>query len=145
MDHTPRRLFALIRAGELEEVLQSNTPWYCVSCYFCMVRCPQEIHITDIMYGLKTLSVQRGFTHHNTATDLSRTFAGFIENYGKSFDLGIAANHYLRHPPKDLMETAKIGSGLLFKSRLRLTPNKIKGVPQLKKILKRAKQLEAKL
>jgi hypothetical protein len=26
-----------------------------------------------------------------------------------------------------------------------LTPNKIKGLPQLKKIIKRAKQLEAKL
>ncbi len=145
MDHTPRRLFALIRAGEMEEVLQSNTPWYCVSCYFCMVRCPQEIHITDLMYGLKTLAVQRGYTHNNTATDLSRTFAGFIERYGRSFDLGIAANHYLRHPPSDLMGSAKMGSELLFKGRLKLTPQKIKGIPQLKKILKRAEQLEVAL
>ena len=145
MDHTPRRLFALIRAGELEEVLKSNTPWYCVSCYFCMVRCPQEIHITDLMYGLKTLAVQRGFTHNNTATDLSKTFAGYIERYGRSFELGIAARHYLKHPPKDLIGSAKMGSELLFKGRLKLTPKKIRGLPQLHKILQRAEELEAVL
>jgi heterodisulfide reductase subunit C len=50
MDHTPRSIFAMIRSGMREEVLKSNTPWMCVSCYFCTVRCPQEIHITDIMY-----------------------------------------------------------------------------------------------
>src|SRR3989304_5335795 len=33
MDHTPRQLFAMISAGLREEVLQSNTPWYCVACY----------------------------------------------------------------------------------------------------------------
>ena len=42
MDHTPRLLFAMIRAGLRDEVLRSNTPWMCVSCYFCAVRCPQE-------------------------------------------------------------------------------------------------------
>ncbi|MBK6710249.1 MAG: 4Fe-4S dicluster domain-containing protein [Chloroflexi bacterium] len=34
MDHTPRQLFAMIRADMRDEVLRSNTPWYCVSCYF---------------------------------------------------------------------------------------------------------------
>ena len=38
MEHTPRRLFAMIEAGLKEEVLRSNTPWYCVSCYYCMAR-----------------------------------------------------------------------------------------------------------
>ena len=32
MEHTPRELFALIFADMKDDVLQSNTPWYCVSC-----------------------------------------------------------------------------------------------------------------
>ena len=40
MDHTPRLLFALVRAGMRDEALRSNTPWMCLSCYFCTVRCP---------------------------------------------------------------------------------------------------------
>ena len=59
MDYTPRALFALINAGDEEEVLDSNTPWFCVSCYTCMVRCPQQIPITDIMYTLKQMAIRR--------------------------------------------------------------------------------------
>lgn len=51
MDHTPRMLFAMLRAGMREEVLRSNTPWTCVSCYYCVVRCPQEIHIADVIHA----------------------------------------------------------------------------------------------
>jgi heterodisulfide reductase subunit C len=57
MEHTPRSIFAMIRADMREEVLRSNTPWYCVSCYYCTVRCPQDVHITDIMYTLKRMAV----------------------------------------------------------------------------------------
>src|SRR4030042_73962 len=56
MDHTPRALFAMINSGMREEVLRSNTPWYCVSCYYCTSRCPKEIPITEIMYTLKRLA-----------------------------------------------------------------------------------------
>src|SRR5512142_1494324 len=43
MDHTPRDIFAMIVAGKRDEVLKSNTFWYCVPCYYCTVRCPQHI------------------------------------------------------------------------------------------------------
>ena len=55
MEHTPRAIFEMISADMKDEVLSSNTPWYCVACYYCMVRCPQDIHITDIMYTLKRM------------------------------------------------------------------------------------------
>jgi heterodisulfide reductase subunit C len=58
MDHTPRAIFAMLKEGMRDEVLKSNTPWMCVSCYYCMVRCPQEIHITDVMYTLKNMSLR---------------------------------------------------------------------------------------
>ncbi|MBW2220604.1 MAG: 4Fe-4S dicluster domain-containing protein, partial [Deltaproteobacteria bacterium] len=40
MDYAPRGLFALIRDGEMDEVLKSNTMWFCSSCYQCVERCP---------------------------------------------------------------------------------------------------------
>jgi heterodisulfide reductase subunit C len=58
MDHTPRMLFAMLRAGMREEVLRSNTQWICVSCYHCVVRCPQEVHIADVMYTLKGMAIR---------------------------------------------------------------------------------------
>ncbi len=58
MQYTPRHIFAMIRADMRDEVLSSNTPWYCVSCYYCTVRCPQDVHITDIMYTLKRMAIE---------------------------------------------------------------------------------------
>ena len=40
MEHTPRAIFQMIKAGEREAVLKSNTPWYCVSCYCLLYTSP---------------------------------------------------------------------------------------------------------
>jgi len=144
MDHTPRVLFAMLRAGLREDVLRSNTYWQCVSCYHCVVRCPQNIHITDVMYALKSMAAEAGVYENSAAPDLSRTFVDMVENYGRSFELGLASMQYLKHFPLRLPAMAPMGIGMLTKGRMSiLPPKKIKHLDQLKTILKRAKELEA--
>jgi heterodisulfide reductase subunit C len=143
MDHTPRQLFAMIRADMRDEVMASNTPWYCVSCYFCTVRCPQEVHITDIMYTLKGMAIKANLYKDSTAPDLSQTFVGFVENYGRSFEFGLATRHYLRHQPLKLVGSAQMGLGMLRRGRIDLTPHRIEAIDQLRAILDRAKEMEA--
>ncbi len=143
MDHTPRQLFAMLRAGLGTEVLKSNTPWYCVSCYLCTVRCPQEIRITDLMYSLKRMSVEAGLFEDSTAPDLSETFVDYVERYGRSFEFGLATRHSLRHRPLSVPGMAPMGLGMLTKGRMDLTPHRIEGMDQLRAILRRAEQLEA--
>ena len=99
MDHTPRAVFALVAAGEREVVLKSNTPWYCVSCYYCMVRCPQEIPVTDVMYTLRRMSASAGAHEDGDVADFSRTFIDLVERYGRSFELELAARYHLTHSP----------------------------------------------
>lgn len=142
MDHTPRQLFALIRAGMEEEVLASNTPWYCVSCYYCTVRCPQEIHITDIMYTLKSMAIKANRYQEKVAVGFSQAFVDYVENYGRSFEFGLATRHYIRHQPLQLVKGATMGLGMLTKGRMDLTPQRIEGQQQLKAILQRAKEME---
>jgi len=144
MDHTPRHLFALIAAGMKDEVLRSNTPWYCVSCYYCMARCPQEIHITDLMYTLKRMAIQEGLYRESNAAEapeFSETFIDLVENYGRSFELGLATRHYLRHHPLDVVKMAPMALDLLRKGRMDLTPRRIKNIDQLKAILAKAREL----
>jgi quinone-modifying oxidoreductase subunit QmoC len=143
MDHTPRAIFAMLRAGMREEVLKSNTPWMCVSCYFCTVRCPQDIHITDVMYTLKNMSLEAR-SYSPTAADFSKTFIGWVENFGRSFEIGLAALHNARHFFTRLPNMMPMAVGMLTKKGMSpMPPKRIKGMKQLKKILKRAKELEA--
>ncbi|MEA3335329.1 MAG: 4Fe-4S dicluster domain-containing protein [Chloroflexota bacterium] len=147
MDHTPRKLFAMIEAGMREDVLRSNAPWYCVSCYFCTTRCPQEIHITDIMYTLKRMAIQEGYYRESSASlapDFSETFIDFVEDYGRSFELGLATRYHLRHRPLNAVKLATgMGLSMFLKGRMDLTPNRIENLDQLKAILAKAKELGA--
>ena len=143
MQHTPRQLFAMIRADMRQEVLRSNTPWYCVSCYFCTVRCPQDVHITDIMYTLKRMAVETRSYDLATAPDFSKTFIFWVENYGRAFELGLMSQHMLRHNPLGLFKIASMGFGMVTKGRMAFTPRRIKDLDGLKKIIAKAKELEA--
>lgn len=143
MDHTPRMLFAMIRAGMRSEALSSNTPWICVSCYHCVVRCPQDVHIADVMYTLKSMAIKEKLYQDSTAPDFSMTFVEMVENYGRSYEFGLATRHYLKHYPLRLPTMAPMGYGMLRKSRMDLRPTKIKGIDQLQAILAKAKEVEA--
>lgn len=142
MDHTPRALFAMIAADMKDVVLRSNTPWYCVSCYYCTVRCPQEVHITDLMYTLKRMSIKEGLYRESSAAsapEFSETFIDYVENYGRSFELGLATRYHLKHRPLDVLKMAPMGLGMFRRKRMDLMPKRIRGSEQLKKILNKAK------
>lgn len=143
MDHTPRALFAMINGGLRHEVLHSNTPWYCVSCYYCTVRCPKEIPITEIMYTLKRKSIQQGVFDDSTAPDFSKTFIRWVEDYGRSFELGLMGMHMIRHNPFGAFKIMDMGVGMVTKGRMAFAPTRIKGMAGLKRILAKAKELEA--
>ncbi|HUH98450.1 MAG TPA: 4Fe-4S dicluster domain-containing protein [Anaerolineales bacterium] len=142
MDHTPRMLFAMLRAGMREAALKSNTFWVCVSCYHCVVRCPQNVHIADVMYTLKGMAIEAKLYQNSTAPDFSQTFVDMVENYGRGFEFGLATRHYLKHFPLRLPNMAPMAFGMLTKERMTITPKRIKNMPQLTAILTRAKELE---
>jgi heterodisulfide reductase subunit C len=146
MNHTPRAIFAMLRAGMREDVMKSNTPWMCVSCYYCTVRCPQDIHITDVMYTLKNMALKSKMVQDSTASDFSRTFIRYVENFGRSFEIGLAGIQNITHLrlATRLPNMIPMALGMLTKKGMSpMPPKRIKGIDDLKKILKRAKEREA--
>jgi heterodisulfide reductase subunit C len=109
------------------------------------VRCPQEIPITDIMYTLKRLAIKEGYYRNpskENAPEFSETFCDFVENNGRSFELGIAMRYHLRYHPLGAVKMATgMGLKMFSRGRMDLTPTKIKNISQLKSILKKAKEL----
>jgi heterodisulfide reductase subunit C len=141
MESTPRRLFALINAGDRDQVLDSNTMWMCVSCYLCTSRCPQEIPITDIMYTLKRMAVAEGHAAGTDGAALARTFTGYVNRFGRSFEFGIASRFYLTQKPASLLRMGPLGLSMFTRGRISLTPTRIRQVDQLQAIIDKAKEL----
>jgi len=140
MQHTPREIFAMIMAGQRDEVLRSNTYWYCVSCYYCTVRCPQQIPITAIMYQLKHIAAgEKKYTTDFTA--FSRAFINMVENFGRGFELGLATQFYLTNRPLAAVGMMPMALGMLTRGRMALLPTRIKDLNGLKAVLRKAKQI----
>lgn len=141
MEHTPRALLALLLAGEDERVLASNTPWFCVSCYHCMVRCPQKIPITEIMYSLKELAGRAGVARITDAHDYARIFVSLVEKYGRSFDMGLIFRYHFTHHPISRLTWGALALKLYRSERVISSPSRIKNIDQLDKILAAARTI----
>ena len=57
-EYSPRKIIRQILFGMREEVLSSPLIWYCLVCYRCYARCPQNVNFTDVMRALRYLAVK---------------------------------------------------------------------------------------
>jgi heterodisulfide reductase subunit C len=141
MDHTPRTIFAMINADRRDAVLRSNTMWFCVSCYSCTVRCPQQIPITEVMYALKRIAIAEGKVTDNDAPALAKTFTDLVERYGRAYEVGIAILYLGRKRPLSALKAGPMGVSMFLKGRMGIFPQKIRRIEQLQAIIKKARQI----
>jgi len=143
MDITPRETVALFRAGHLEDILHSRSIWICASCYACRVRCPSGILVTDLMYALKRLAMDKKiYPKKFPIHALSRAFITNIYKYGRNYELGLALKYFIRADFKKLLANTGFGLTLMRKGRMSLLPQGIKKVHEVRAIIDRAFQLE---
>ncbi len=142
MDHGPRKLFALVKGGSVREALRSNTYWICASCYFCTVRCPRGIKITDIMYALKELSIKKGIYPVDEPTaKLYLAFKETVEEYGRLSEAKMMQKYGMKAPLQALRK-APLGIKLFFKKRMETKVEPVKNLEAFKRVMQKAKELE---
>jgi heterodisulfide reductase subunit C len=143
MDIMPREIIALFRAGDIESILNSRTIWICASCYACTVRCPSGIKVTDIMYALKRMAMEKKlFPKRFPIFVLSKSFVSLINRYGRSYEAGLLLLYYLRTNPLKLFSLLPLAYRLFRKGRITLLPKKIKKRKELSAILAEAEIME---
>jgi heterodisulfide reductase subunit C len=60
-EYNSRSIIRKVLLGLREEVLSSPTIWFCVMCYRCYARCPQQVNFTDIMRVLRYLAIKYSY------------------------------------------------------------------------------------
>jgi quinone-modifying oxidoreductase, subunit QmoC len=141
MEETPRQIFAMIRAGMRDKVLDSLTIWTCASCYQCSHRCPQEIKITDIMYMLKRMAIRDNRQRSKKANALSRTFVELVNRKGRNHETELMVRYMLATNPLGAVAAAPVGMKLFTHGRLPLFGKQVKDVDGLRRILAKAQKL----
>jgi heterodisulfide reductase subunit C len=138
MDHSPREIIALIRADLRDEVIYSDTIWCCSSCYYCTVRCPKNIKITEMMYALKRYCIWK-HKHKRGAIgpDFSKKFVKIVVKTGKSYEPGLAPTFMFKYGMRGVLDNMNMGMSLLQKKRMAIFPKTVKRIKNFRRVLNR--------
>jgi heterodisulfide reductase subunit C len=136
MDHTPRDIIGMIRADLKDEVLASNTYWYCASCFHCNVRCPAHIDIADMMYTLKRYSIWRNqYPAGLIGPTFAETFVKMILSGGRSYEPVLAPAYIFNYGLQGFLNEALTATGLILKGRVPVLPPRIKRLENFRRMV----------
>jgi quinone-modifying oxidoreductase subunit QmoC len=149
--HSPQKIFMMIRAGKRDEVLGSDSMWMCTSCYNCIVRCPRKLPITHIMHGLANYAHRLNLAPKGQPTrDVARLFWNNSLVTGRVNELKFSLAMYFKdgfvQGIKNAMAMQGVGFGLMKAKRLNpmeiLGGHACKGKGDLSKMVSRAREIE---
>lgn len=126
--HSPQKLFMMIRAGKRDEVLTSDSMWMCTSCYNCIVRCPRKLPITHIMHGLANYAHRLGLAPKGQPTrEIAALFWRNLAKTGRVNELKFSLAMYFKDGFMQGIRNALAmrGIGLALVKAKRLNPVEI--------------------
>jgi quinone-modifying oxidoreductase subunit QmoC len=149
--HSPQKIFMMIRAGKREEVLSSDSMWMCTSCYNCIVRCPRKLPITHIMHGLANYAHRLGMAPPAQPTrQIAKMFWDNVVKNGRVNELKFSLAMYFKDGVgqgiKNSMAMQGVGMGLMKAKRLSpmefFGGHTCKDKSGLQKIVAKAREIE---
>lgn len=136
MDYSPRALMRLIQAGLEDEVLSCQTIWTCASCYHCVVRCPRDIEITDVMTRLRNVALAKGYKARKGKV-YNEGFMSIVRFHGRMWEPRLVVQYNLLTNPLNFVGLAPVGIKMFLKRKLRLLPDHPQGRAEIGGIFKR--------
>ena len=136
MEIKPHEVVRLVQLGRRDELLESSTPWICLSCEMCSTYCPNEIDVAGLMNYLKNTvvsSLKKPALYEVAA--FHEAFLSVLGRYGRMERLrtpwGVFKWKSLLNqgPPgrKEMIEDMSLAWSLLKRGRLGLFPDKAQG------------------
>jgi heterodisulfide reductase subunit C len=143
MDYTPRQILRMVQLGMKEKVLNSTTIWLCSSCNTCFTRCPREIEIPEVMASLKSIAIKEGIDAKiKEGPALYRSMVENIKKYGRVHEAGLYIDFARKTGLTKLTKQMSSGLALFRRGKLKLRPEKIKSIEQLKAMIKKIDEME---
>lgn len=100
MDHTPRHLWRLVQAGLKKDIFSSVTFSLCSSCYFCTLRCPRGLPLTETMAALKRMAAAEGLYSNRGSSAFYGAFLKTVRKHGRVREAEMMARYFqaLKNP-----------------------------------------------
>ncbi len=83
MDLTPRHLWRLVLMQQKDDIFQSRTFVLCSACYYCTLRCPRGLPLTEAMGGLKQIAAKEDLPLYKHSIRFYKSFMESIRRHGR--------------------------------------------------------------
>ena len=87
MDLTPRQLWRNVLMERPEDVFNSKTFTLCSACYYCTLRCPRGLPLTEAMGGLKQIAAQKNVKSHKHSIQFYQSFMDSVRRHGRVHEM----------------------------------------------------------
>jgi heterodisulfide reductase subunit C len=135
MDHNPNALLRLIQYGQREKVLRSHAIWFCVSCWTCGTRCPNEIDMGLIIDTLREMAHEEGMVADRNIVLLHQEFIESIRRMGRVHEASMLALYKMKS--RDFMTDLLPGMKLFLKGKIPVMPQRVKGIKETRRIFEK--------
>ena len=146
MDLTPRQLWRLAQLGESEEIFNSTTFYLCSACYYCTLRCPRGLPLTDTMSALKRLAAAEGIARYKKSSNFYKTFMDTVRRYGRIREAEFMNRYFYSMKKKPFLPLGfvAVGMKLMKKRKMPLEMPRLFGKGRFDGLFRKVKELEAR-
>ena len=119
MDLTPRQLWYNILMGEKEIIFHSKTFSLCSVCYFCTLRCPRGLPLTETMSALKQIAAKENLVPYKKSIRFYKSFMESIRRHGRVREMEFMTLYFLSMKnPFMPLQFAPLGMKLMGKGKV---------------------------
>ena len=94
MDHTPRKLWRMVLMGLKDQIFQSKTFMLCSNCYYCTLRCPRGLPLTEAMDALKQIAARESIAKYRQSTLFYKHFLKSVRRHGRVNEMEFMAFYF---------------------------------------------------
>ena len=142
MDQTPRQLWRMVLMGQKDVIFQSKTFALCSSCYYCTLRCPRGLLLTEAMGALKQIASRENLAKYRQSSLFYKSFIKSVRNHGRVREMEFMTLYFISMKnPFVPFHFAPLGMRLMLKKKISLQiPSK--GKRPLEAIFRKIEELE---
>jgi len=143
MDITPRQMWRLAQLGEFDKVFSIKTFHLCSACYYCTLRCPRGLPLTETINALKRLAVAEGIKDFRQSSNFYRTFMDTVRRYGRVREMEFMNRYFLSTKnPIFALGFASMGLKLMKKRKVSIEIPKLFGEGRFDRLFRKVEELE---
>jgi heterodisulfide reductase subunit C2 len=142
MDLTPRQLWYNVLMGEKETIFHSKTFSLCSVCYYCTLRCPRGLPLTETMSALKQVAAKENLAPYKKSIRFYKSFMESVRRHGRVREMEFMTLYFLSMKnPFMPLQFAPLGMKLMSKGKVSFEiPSK--GSGDLEAIFRKVEALE---